>query len=48
MADVATTSDKKALVKPENPDEKAYEAALKKAQREHEVSQGKFVSKLNS
>lgn len=47
MADVATPSDKKALVKPENPDEKVYEAALKKAQREYEVNQGKFVSKMN-
>ncbi|PMD47687.1 hypothetical protein L207DRAFT_415473 [Hyaloscypha variabilis F] len=54
MADVATPSgaaehgsapdkkDKKVIEKPEKPDEEAYKAALKKAEKEHAVSVEKF------
>ena len=58
MADVATPSgaaehggapdkkDKKVIEKPEKPDEEAYKAALKKAEKEHAVSVEKFVSTI--
>ena len=48
MAEVASPSApidaKKDLVKPEKPDEEAYKAALKKAEKEHADSMTKFVS----
>lgn len=50
MADVATPSaapvvdEKKKFEKPEKPDEAAYKAALKKAEKEHADSMAKFVS----
>ena len=49
MADVATppVEDKKAKVvfeKPEKPDEDAFRTAEKKAQKEHDDAQAKYVS----
>ena len=50
MADVASPAApvdaKKENVKPEKPDEEAYKAALKKAEKEHADSMTKFVSKV--
>jgi hypothetical protein len=52
MADVASpaapveASTKKENVKPEKPDEEAYKATLKKAEKEHAESMAKFVSEL--
>lgn len=54
MADVATPSaatmfdggaqeKKKGIEKPEKPNEEAYHAALKKAEKEHAASMEKFV-----
>ncbi len=58
MADVATPSgaamfdaggpNTKENKKPEKPDEDAYKAALKKAEKEHADSMAKFVSELLS
>lgn len=58
MADVATPSgaakldagglNTKENKKPEKPDEGAYKAALKKAEKEHAESMVKFVSELLS
>jgi hypothetical protein len=58
MADVATPSGaamfdggaqekKKGIEKPEKPSEEAYQAALKKAEKEHAVSMDKFVCALS-
>jgi hypothetical protein len=47
MAGVVTppaVDAKKEHVKPEKPDEQAYKAALKKAEKEHADSMAKFVS----
>ena len=49
MTDVASHAApvdgvKKENVKPEKPDEEAYKAALKKAEKEHADSMTKFVS----
>ena len=46
VADAGVTDKKKpaAAVKPAEPDEAAYQAALKKAEKEHADSQTKFVS----
>ena len=47
MADVTpapTVETKKENVKPEKPDEGAYKAALKQAEKEHADSMTKFVS----
>lgn len=49
MAGVVTppaVDAKKEHVKPEKPDEQAYKAALKKAEKEHADSMAKFVSQL--
>lgn len=56
MADVATPSgadggaqdrkEKKVIEKPEKPDEEAYKATLKKAEKEHATSMDKFVSAI--
>ena len=47
MADVASPAApvdaKKEHVKPEKPDEEAYKASLKKAEKEHADSMAKFV-----
>lgn len=58
MADVATPSgaamldaggpNTKENKKPEKPDEEAYKASLKKAEKEHADSMAKFVSGLLS
>ena len=53
MADVAITppvEDKKAKVvfeKPEKPDEDAFRTAEKKAQKEHDDAQAKYVRKFD-
>jgi hypothetical protein len=47
MAEVASKVEagkKVELVKPEKPDEEAYKAALKKAEKEHADSMARFVS----
>jgi hypothetical protein len=48
MADIATPASpvdaKKEHVKPEKPDEEAYKASLKKAEKDHTESMAKFVS----
>jgi hypothetical protein len=38
--------EKKVVEKPEKPDEEAYKAALKKAEKEHSTSMDKFVSAI--
>ena len=38
--------DKKVIEKPEKPDEEAYKAALKKAEKDHATSMEKFVSAI--
>lgn len=50
MAEVATANsavagkkEKVELVKPEKPDEEAYQAAIKKAEKEHAETMAKFV-----
>ena len=53
MADVATppVEDKKAKVvfeKPEKPDEDAFRTAEKKAQKEHDDAQAKYVINLQA
>ena len=40
----APVDAKKENVKPEKPDEEAYKASLKKAEKEHADSMAKFVS----
>jgi hypothetical protein len=51
MADVASPAApvdaKRENVKPEKPDEVAYKASLKKAEKEHADSMTKFVSNLH-
>lgn len=39
----AVDAEKKALVKPEKPNEEEYQASLKKAEKEHADSMARFV-----